>query len=124
MGTPQICNGCEPVQTEIDDSDQGFAAIRMRKKGHEMVACLSCLGRNDVANKGKTVQCQACDKWICNKCFHSRSPACKCVEQEDPWLMLDRLFEPSKEPKQPFGGLFDNESDDEEQVGMLGLLNL
>lgn len=117
VSNPQICNECETVQIQIDDSDEAIAAIKMLPKGYEIIECLGCHGRTEIEVGCKTLQCAGCDQSICKSCSAVREWGCDCNEpqeqpvQKDDWLMLDRLFDPSRSPRKTGGDLLSDDVD-------------
>jgi hypothetical protein len=109
VGPPQICLGCEEVQTQIDGSEEGAATMKMRKYGFEIVECIGCHGQNSIMIQEKMSRCEACDESICKKCFDSKSPDCKREESEDDLLALKRLFNSAERSNEITGGVFDEE---------------
>ena len=96
VGPPQICLGCEEIQSQIDGSEEGTATMKMRTYGYEIVECLGCNSQNSIKIQEKMLRCEGCDESICKKCFDSRSRDCKCKEPEDALLASKRLFKPTE----------------------------
>lgn len=69
VGPPQICVGCEDIQTDIDKSEAGRAVLDTRNRGCKTVECMNCKGLNEMAFGQDFLQCEGCDESICKKCF-------------------------------------------------------
>ena len=119
VGPPQICSGCEEIQTQIDASAMGKEIMNGRKRGYQTVECVYCHGISDIRVEGKMLRCEGCDESICRKCFSAKSPDCQCQGPEDPVYGLEQLFKSVEEVKKPDGDLLDGD-----ESGLMEILSL